>query len=117
MPVEDTGPEEMEEPAKPGENLQKALLSLGCLLLSLASYLGIGWLTFPLNDILYYTLTIAYYLFITMAGILAFVTLGKSFTALATGGSKSIKNYIAVAVTIIVLLAFASELLGRLNAI
>jgi len=95
------------------KNLRKSLISLGLFILSgpifffAADSFYLGH-----SDIVSWTLIILFYGLMLLSAILAVLTVVNSFITLKT--TKDSKNYIAIGISILVLLAVAKEILQQL---
>ena len=95
------------------KNLRKSLISLGLLILS-------GSIFFFAADSFYvghshivsWALIILFYGLMLLSGILAVLTVVNSFNTLKS--TKDSKNYVAIGISILVLLAVANEIFKRL---
>ena len=95
------------------KNLKRSLLSLGLLILSALTFLiGIDSFYLGHSDAVSWTLIILFYGLMALSAILAVLTLANSFSTINT--TKDNKNYIAIGISILVLLAIANEILQRL---
>jgi len=98
---------------KNSKNLRNSLLSLGLLISSGLSYfLGVDSFYPGHSDVVSWTLIILFYGLMLLSAIVAILTLVNSFNAIKT--SKNSKTYVAIGVSIFVLLAIAYEILQRL---
>ena len=94
-------------------NLRKSLISLGLFILS-GSIFFFAADSFFLghSKIVSWTLIILFYGLMLLSAILAVLTIVNSFSTLKT--TKDSKNYIAIGISILVLLVVANEILQRL---
>jgi CDP-diglyceride synthetase len=95
------------------KNLRTSLLSLGLLILSgLSFFFGVDSFYPRHSELLSRTLIILFYGLMLLSAIVAILTLINSFSAIKT--SKDSKTYVAIGISIFVLVAIAYEILQRL---
>ena len=95
------------------KNFRKSLISLGLLILSGPIFFFSFDSFYPgHSSVVSWALIILFYVLISLAAILAILTLVNSFITLKT--TKDSKNYIAIGISILVLFAVAKEILQQL---
>ena len=95
------------------KNLRNAFIALGLLILSGVAFL-IGSDSFYLDDsdVLIHALIISFYGLALLSFILTVMTLINSLNAVRK--MKDSKNYVAIAITVLILIALGNEILQRL---
>jgi len=107
------GVQEIEDKKNSNKNLKMSIISVGLLIVaSITFFLGIDSFYPGHSQIITLTLIVLFYLLMVVAAIVATLTLKKSLDTLKT--SKNSKNYIAIGISILVLLIIDYEILQRL---
>ena len=95
------------------KNLRRSLISLGLLILSGSiSFFAADSFYLGHSDIVTWTLIILFYGLLLLSAILAVLTIINSISTIKT--TKDSKNYIAIGISILVLLAVANDIRQRL---
>lgn len=94
------------------KNLKRSFLSVGLLILSSVIYLlGMDSLYPGLDNTVSWTLIILFYALMAVAALLAVMTFINALSTIKTRKDK--RDYIALGISALVLLAIANELLNR----